>query len=169
MRRARIGLRVLAGVLMVLAAACGDSEERAIRSRMSAMAETLTVPEGEGELGRVARVAALRSVLAPDVRISITSARPGSPGSADLAGRDAVLAFVGRWAPPAGGVDVEFVDVQVTLDDAGTTATVYCTAKAASGSDDRPIVDARELTIGFAKIDGAWLITSVRPEDTLVR
>jgi hypothetical protein len=161
--------RVLVAVLTVVAAACGDSDERAIRSRMSSMAETLTVPEGEGELGRMARVAALRTALAPDVRVSIDAARPGSPSSSDVAGRDAVLALVGRWAPPAGGVDVEFVDVQVTLDDDGATATVYCTAKAASGNDDRPTVDARELTIGFAKIDGTWLITSVRPEDTLVR
>jgi hypothetical protein len=86
---------------------------------MSSLAETLTVPEGEGELGRVARVAALRSALAPDVRVSIAGARPGSPNADGLAGRDAVLALVGRWSPPAGGVDIDFVDVQVTLGEDG--------------------------------------------------
>jgi hypothetical protein len=160
----------LFGVIVVLAIGCGDSDERAIRNQMSSIAKTLTVPANDGELGRIARIAALRNVLAPDIHVSTAmSARPGAAVPPELVGRDAVLALVGRWVPPPGGVTVEFVDVQVTLDDSRTTATVYCTAKASSGPDERPLVDARELTIGFAKMDGAWLVTLVRPEDTLMR
>ena len=64
---------------------------------------------------------------------------------------------------------VELVDMQLTLGDSRVYAPVYCTARVSSGPDERPLVDARELTIGFSKIDGTWLITSVRPEETLVR
>jgi hypothetical protein len=95
--------------------------------------------------------------------------RPGAEIPQELVGRDAVLALAGRWAPPAGGVTIEFVDMQVTLDASRASAQVYCTARISSGPDDRPVVDARELTIGFSKIDGSWLLASVRPEDTLVR
>ena len=37
---------------------------------MSAIAESLSAPENDGELGRVARIAALRKVLAPDIAVS---------------------------------------------------------------------------------------------------
>ena len=79
-----------------------------------------------------------------------------------------MLALVGRWVAPAGGVTIEFVDVQVTLAADRATAQVYSTARF-HPARRRPVVDARELTIGFAEIDGSWLITSVRPENTLVR
>ena len=137
---------------------------------MSAIAESLSVPENDGELGRIARIAALRNVLAPDVAISTgASSRPGAEVPPELVGRDAVLALVGRWVPPAGGVTIEFVDMQVTLDANRAAAQVYCTARISSGPDERPVVDARELTIGLSRLDGSWLIASVRPEDTLVR
>ena len=158
------------GIILAAVTGCGDGDERAIRNQMSAVAEALTVPSNDGELGRVARIAAVRNVLAPDISVSTgVTARPGAEVPPELIGRDAVLALAGRWVPPPGGVTVEFVDVQVTVDDSRVNAQVYCTARVSSGPEERPIVDARELTVGFSKIDGTWLITSVRPEETLVR
>ena len=160
----------LFGVVVAIAVACGDNDERAIRNQMSAIAESLSVPANDGELGRIARIAALRNVLAPDIAVSTgASSRPVAEVPPELVGRDAVLALAGRWVPPGGGVTIEFVDVQVTLDASRATAQVYCTARISSGPDERPVVDARELTIGFSRIDGSWLVASVRPEDTLVR
>jgi hypothetical protein len=154
----------------VALAACVPSEEREIRNQLSGIAETLSVPAKDGDLGRLARIASLRNALAPDVQVSTgVSPRPGAQIPPEISGRDSVLALVGRWSPPPGGVTVEFVDVNVTLDASRTGAQVYCTVKAASGSDEKPVVDARELTIGFSRIDGEWLITSVRPEETLSR
>ena len=151
-------------------AACAPSEERAIRSQLSGMAETLSVPANDGDLGRLARVASLRNVLAPDVQVLTgVTPRPGAQIPPEISGRDGVLALVGRWSPPPGGVTVEFVDMQVTLDDSRTSAQVYCTVQLTSGTADKPVVDARELTLGFSRIDGEWLITSIRPEETLNR
>ena len=165
-----MGQGLLAGVIVACAVACGGSDERAIRSQMSAIAESLSVPENDGELGRIARIAALRNVLAPDIEVSTgASSRPGAEVPPEIVGRDAVLALAGRWVPPAGGVTIEFVDVQVTLDASRATAQVYCTARISSGPAERPVVDARELTVGLSRIDGSWLIASVRPEDTLMR
>ena len=159
--------RLVAIALLVLG--CGGGDERAIRSRMDAIAQSLTVPANDGELDRVARMASLRHALAENIQVSAGVASNPGARMQELVGRDAVLGLAARWAPPAGGVTVEFVDVQVTLDGSGATAQVYCTAQATSGPPERPLVDARELTVGFSKIEGAWLVTSVRPEETLAR
>lgn len=156
--------------MALLVPGCGGGDERAIRNRMSAIAKALTVPANEGELGRVARIASLRNVLAEHIQVSTgAAARPGAQIPPEVVGRDAVLGLAARWAPPASGVTVEFVDIQVTLDGSGAAAQVYCTAQATSGPPERPVVDARELTVGFSRLDGAWLVTSVRPEETLSR
>lgn len=153
-----------------IAIGCSSSDERAIKDQMAAIAKALTVPANEGELGRVARIASLRNVLAQDIQVSTgVSPRTGAQIPPEIVGRDAVLALAARWAPPTGGVTVEFVDIQVTRDGNGVVAQVYCTAQASSGPPERPVVDARELTVGFSKIDGEWRVTSVRPEDTLTR
>lgn len=149
-------------------------DERAIRTRLSAIAEALTVNGEGGNLEAIGRIATLRNALAPDVRVSAglppaTAAAAGARVSRDIAGRDAVLGLVGRWVPPPGGVTVEFVDVQVTVGEGGDDAEVYCTATIESGGASGPSVDARELTIGFRKLEGAWLVASVQVEDTLVR
>ena len=167
MRACRLG--VLAA-MAVFALGCGNSDVRAIEDQMSAIEQALTVPASEGELGRVTRIASLRHALAENIQVSTGSiAAPGAQVPPELVGRDAVLALAGRWAPPAGGVTVEFVDAQITLDPGNVTAQVYCTVQATSGPPERPIVDARELTVGFSKIDGEWLVSSVRPEATLAR
>ena len=142
---------------------------------MSAIAQALTVDAAKGDLGPVSRMATLWNLLAPDIHVSIAPSSAGAPGAGErvprqVVGRDAVLALVGRWAPPAGGVTVEFVDVQVTLNESGAEAQVYCTAAVTTrGPSGQPAVDARELSVGFAHVEGAWVVTSVRPEETLSR
>ena len=156
--------------IALLVLGCGGGDERAIRARMDSIAQALTVPANEGELGRIARIASLSSGLAETIEISTgVTTSAGATGSEEFVGRDAVLGLAARWAPPAGGVTVEFVDVQVTLGGGAATAQVYCTAQAMSGPAERPLVDARELTVGLSKIDGEWLVSSVRPEATLAR
>ena len=156
--------------IAVIAAGCGDSDERAIKNQMTAIATALTVPANEGELGRITRIASLRNALAQDIRVSTgVSPRPGAQIPPEVVGRDAVLALSARWAPPATGVTVEFVDLQVTVDASGAGAQVYCTAQATSGPPERPLVDARELRVGFSKQNGSWLVSSVHPEETLTR
>ncbi len=162
--------RFAAMAVMIALAGCGSGDERAIRRQLSAIEESLTVPAQEGDLARVARIAGLRRVLAADIRIATgVASRPGAQIPPEVAGRDAVLALAGRGIPPSGGVALEFVDTKVTLDDMGTNAEVYGTAKITAGTSESPVVDAREVTIGFAKIDGDWVVSAVRPEDTFAR
>ena len=164
--------RRLAGLIAfgVISIGCGSSDERAIRDQMAVIAKALTVPAAEAQFGGLARMASLRNALAENIQVTTGfAARPGAQVPPEIVGRDAVLGLAARWAPPAGGVTVEFVDVQVTLDAGGAAAQVYCTAQATSGPSEKPVVDARELRVGFSKTDGSWLVSSVHPEDTLTR
>lgn len=166
-----------AGVLVVTAGCrwwAGD--DRAVRKQLSAIAQSLTAKAKEGDLDRLARLGRLRKALAPDICVSSGTVKPGAaPGSGagmpqELVGRDAVVGLVGQWAPPAGGVRVEFVDVRVKIGDGGAAAEVHGTATITSrDASGQKTVDARELTARFAKVEGAWVVTDVRPEETLIR
>ena len=141
-----------------------SSDERVIRSRLADVAATLSSPARDTDVGHLARIARLRGYLAEDIHIRAGTAQ-------EMASRDAVLALAARWILPPGGLTVEFVDVQVTLEPGGAGARVYLTAKL-SGRDPRtgePTVDAREANVNLAKRRGDWVITSVETVETLQR
>ena len=160
--------KAVASVVLLLAIVLGyrwwTSDERAIKKQLAAVAESLTVAPNEGSLGPVSRVAMLRRTLAPDIRVSAGPSSGGEPaggGAHSLVGRDAVLGAASRWAPP-GGVTVDFVNVRVQVSDDRGSAHVSCTATMTSpGASGAPTVDARDVTIDFTRIEGAWLVSVV--------
>jgi SnoaL-like domain len=138
---------------------------RAIKRQLGELAATLSVPPGGGgDIDRLARVARLRNYFAPDVRISTGASRP------ELTSRDALVGAVAAWTPPAGGWDVTFVDVQISLD-SDTTARAYMTVEIASPDprSGQPAYDAREVRVELAEQEGAWVITTAEPVQALQR
>src|SRR2546428_4949366 len=98
---------VVAGVLIgFFAYQWWTSPERAVKSRLRALAATLSVPAHDGDLGRVTRLTQLRHYFADEVRL-----RAGASGP-EIASRDALLGMIGAFTPPPGGWTIEFVDVQ---------------------------------------------------------
>ncbi len=155
-------------VLVVLIAAVATyvwwpSETRAIEHRLDLLASMLSLSEHEPEFARVTRVAQLRGFLHPGLRVRA--------GQAEIVSRDAILALVGQWTPPAGGVTVEFADVQVTLTDGAPDASVYLTVKISSrdARTGEPTLDAREANLVMTKLDGVWVVLSAETADTLAR
>jgi hypothetical protein len=141
------------------------SPERAVKNRLGELAQTLSVPANDGDLGRVTRVAQLRHYFAEDVHVRASASGP------EITSRDVLLGLLGGWTPPPGGWTIEFVDVQVTLGQESTTAQVYLTAKM-SGHDaptGEPTFDAREANVTIAKQHGDWVVTSVEATETLQR
>jgi hypothetical protein len=131
---------------------------RVVKRRLGEIAATLSVPESEAGLERVARVAELRRCLADDVHVRV--ARSG--GDVELLSRDEVLAAVGGWTPPPGGWNVDFVDVDVAVD-SGTTARAYLTADMTS-RDPRTgerTLDSRDATVSMVNRDGEWVVSEV--------
>ena len=81
---------------------------RAVKRRLGQMAGVLSVPENEPEIGRAVRLARLRGYLAPDVRVHA--------GEFEFATRDAIVGVLSGLRPPPRGWDIQFVDVQVSVD-----------------------------------------------------
>ena len=157
----------LVSVVAIAAFVFWPSEERAVKKRLNALAETLSIPadaqNGGGEVARVTRLAQLRR-FADDVQVESGSGDPQSFS------RDGVLAAIASWTPPPGGFRIEFVDVQVTIESA-TSAKAYLTAKIAAhdARTGEPTMDAREARLGMAKRNGEWVVASVETTDTLER
>jgi hypothetical protein len=151
------------------------SGERAVKNRLAEVAETLSVPAGDSEVARLARLARLRGYLADDIQVRTGEVSETLP-------RDALLALASRWTPLPGampaaraggtpGLQVELVDIHVTLMQQGAGAQVYLTAKF-SGHNARtgePTVDAREGTVTMAKRHDQWLVSGVETNETLAK
>ena len=81
-----------------------------------------------------------------------------------------MLGAVASWTPSPGGWDVQFVDVQITVD-SDSTARAYLTIEVTSPDRQtrRPTVDAREASVVLAKRNGEWVITNAESKETLTR
>jgi hypothetical protein len=132
---------------------------RIVKRRLGELAATLTVPANESDLARVARLARLRQYLADDVRV-----RAGRSGP-ELSSRDAVMAAAVGWTP-AGGSNVDFVDVDVKVD-SNDAARAYVTVDMTtrdSGTGERTL-DSREAQLSIAYRDGEWVVSEADVKD----
>jgi hypothetical protein len=139
--------------------------QRAIKRQLGNLAAALSVPpDARGDMDRLARVAALRNYFAPDVHVK---AGPTSSTGPEITSRDALVGAVAAWNPSPSGWNVDFVDVQITLD-SRSTARAYVTVEVTTPDPrtGQPAVDAREAKVGMAERDGVWVITSAEPVET---
>jgi ketosteroid isomerase-like protein len=153
------GTTIAAAVFAVLAAffvyQWWFNPTRVVQRRLNDIAATLSMPEGESSVARVTRVAQLRKFLAEDIRVRA--------GQAELTSRDAILGVVGTFPAPAGGLNVQFVDVQIRVDRAAGDSAAVHMAVEVNGRDPQtgqPTVDARETVVTMRKRDGEWVVAT---------
>jgi len=127
---------------------------RALKRQMGEVAAALSIPAGESEVARIARLAQLRRHLAEDIRVRA--------GDAEISSRDAILGAVNAWKPPATGIDVRFVDTQVFID-SESAARAYMSVEVATPDPrgGQPTIDRQDTSVRLEKRDGQWLITNV--------
>jgi hypothetical protein len=161
-RRSDFGLRngsayviaVLGLLLFYLGYQGWFNPSRALKRQMGEIAAALSVPAGESEVARIARLAQLRQHLGEDIHVRA--------GDSEISSRDAVLGAVNAWKPPAAGIDVRFVDTQVFID-SDSAARAYMSVEVAT-PDPRggpPIIDRQNTSVRLEKRNRAWLITTV--------
>jgi len=140
------------------------SPTRAVKRQLGRIAATLSVPPSEAEIARAARIAQLRSYLAPDVHLTL------GKGDVDIPSRDALLAAIAAMRPPATGWDVQFVDVQITVD-SEVEARAFMTVEVRSedpASGERSL-DAREARVTLRNQDGEWIVTTAESPQPMTR
>jgi len=126
---------------------------RAVKRQLGEVAATLSVPAGEQDVARLARLARLRQFLANDIRIRI--------GDHEIASRDVILGALSSFRPPAGGVDVQFVDTKVAMDsDAAAHASARIDVLTFDQRNGQPTQDSEDATMTLEKRDDRWVITS---------
>ncbi len=81
-------------------------------------------------------------------------------GDREIASRDAILGAVSTFRPPAGGVDVQFVDAKVAMD---SETTAHGSARVDLTTFDQrngqPTQDSEQATVKLEKRDDRWVIT----------
>jgi hypothetical protein len=140
------------------------SPTRAVKRQLGRLAATLSVPPNEAEIARVARLAQLRRYLASDVHITL------GKGDVDIASRDALLAAIAVMHPPASGWDVQFVDVQITVDsDVEARAFMTVEVRSEDARTGERTLDAREARLTLRNQDGEWIITTAESPQPATR
>ena len=134
---------------------------RAIKGRLGELAAVLSVSPDEAEAARLTRLSKVRRYLSEDARIHV-----GTP-PVEFGPRDALLGGLSSWAPP-GGADVQFVDLQVSID-SDTAARVQTSVELTTRDPQtgQPTVDARDVNISVTLQDGGWVVTLADTKDPL--
>ena len=131
---------------------------RAVKLRLGEVAGALSVPEGETEIVRIARLSRLRGFLGDDLRVVA--------GAQDIRSRDAALAIVAGWKPQPGSGDVHFADVQVFIE-SETAAHAYLAVELTNRDrpSGQPTVDSRDASVTLARRSGEWVITAAASKE----
>jgi len=164
--RSYSGTVIAAILIAVMVAGVGyrywPSDERSIRRHLSNLAEALSFPLVESNEERLTRVEVLREYFAPDVHVQVDGR--------DLTSRDDVIHTVTQYQPPPGGLQVEFVNLLITIADDHQSATVTFTAKASwSEANGVSKLEERVADITMRQADGDWLISTANLRPTTVQ
>ena len=128
--------------------------ERVITRRLHQLAGRLSVPEREGDLDRLARVAGLKDFLTPEVAISVGDAAP------ETVSRDALIGMAATSGAAAGPSTVRVTEAQVTVDSdtsAGARVTVDLVGRDATGAERRNV---RAIQLRLALAEDVWRIAA---------
>ena len=132
---------------------------RAVKQRLGEVAAALSVPESETDIAHVARLAKLQRYLAEDLRVRA--------GDEDIRSRDTALAVAAGWKPQPGGGDVHFADVQVFIEsEAAAHAYLAVELTSLDRQSGQPTVDSRDASVGLAKRNGEWVITTAESKES---
>src|SRR5215472_9425874 len=139
------------------------SPERIIRKRFDAIARTASFSARESGFAKFDNATRLAAFCTPDVQITVDI--PGA-SRRSISGRDELLQTLMFVRSNVNGLSVEFLDVNVQLDNDKTSAVVNLTAKGRVSGERDLIV--QELKFVLNKIKGDWLISKVQTVKTLL-
>ncbi len=138
------------------------SAEQVIRHRLFELARTASIPGNEGQLVKLANAEKLASFFTTNTEITVEI--PGHFAQT-IFGRGEVQEKAYGARMVLGGLQVEFLDVGVTVAPDAQTAVARLTAKATFPGETGPQVE--ELKADLKKVDGDWLIDRAQNVKTL--
>ena len=124
---------------------------RIIKQRLGELAATLSAPDNEAAVARIARVAQVRRFV--DERLRVTMGRSEYS-------RDEALGAAAGWQIPPGGVNLDFADVDVRVNPDGS-ARAFATAQMTTRNVQTRLPESLgsvEVVFSLTKQSGDWLI-----------
>jgi len=128
------------------------NENRIIKRRLGELAATLSAPESETQVERLARLAKLHGFVDEHARVGLGRTQYS---------RDEAIGVAAAWQLPPGGWNMDFADVDVRIspdDSARAFATAEMTTRDVQTSQPQSLGSV-EVTFSLAKKNGEWLIT----------
>jgi hypothetical protein len=138
------------------------SPEKVIRSRLNNLAKTVSFEPKDGAIARAYNAQKAADFFTVDVEanLDIKGYEP-----IILNGRDEILQRALVASRVLQGLNVEFLDINITLGPDKQTATANLTGKATISGDRE--FNAQEFNFQLKKVDGKWLIYRVETVKTL--
>ena len=124
---------------------------RAVTRRLGEIAGVLSMPDAEPEFDRIARLAHLRRYLATDVDVRAEGVQFNSSGT--------IVGMLAGVRPPKGGVDIQFVDVQVAVDsDTAAHAGLMIEINTEDPKTGEWRSEQHEAIAALEKRDSEWIV-----------
>ena len=139
------------------------SPEHVIRQRFDAIARTASFSNRESGFAKFDNATRLAAFCTSDVQITVDV--PGASRH-NISGRDELLQTLMFVRSNVNGFSVEFLDLNVQLDNRNTSAVVNLTARGRVSGDRDVLV--QELKFTLNKVKGDWLISKVETVKTLL-
>lgn len=136
--------------------------ETVIRKRLAKVAELATFSSHESQLARIASVQQFTDLFSPGIEINVATP---TQSRQIVSGRDDLSEKMLGLRMALGGLKVQFLDPNITLDAGKTEATVTLTAHARVTGDRDALV--QEMKFFLHKINGDWLIIRIETLRTL--
>lgn len=157
-----VALAALAGLGFWLWTVLFPSPQKLVLRRISKLAATVTVTQGDGTFTRASKVSNLIGYFATDAEISWDGA---GTGAHTLSGRDEIREAAAGGMAHLTSLKVRFQDATARISPDQQTAEVSCTANVRA--NDSQDFGVQEFRFQLRKIDGDWLITRAETVKTL--
>ncbi len=138
------------------------SPEKVIRKRLMELARTVSSSSNESDLTRLAAARSVAGYFSTNVELNVELPELGSRSSMD---REEITQAALMARAMAGGLQVKFPDLNITVAPGKRSAVVDLTVTAAIAGQSDSIVQEMKFTLH--KIDGQWLITRVETVRTI--
>ena len=138
------------------------SPEKVIRRRLTELARTASSSPDEGNLARLAAARRVAGFFSTNVELNVELPELGRRSSMD---REEITQLALLANSRAGGLQVKFPDLNITVAPGKRSAMVDLTVTATVAGEPDSIVQEMKFTLH--KIAGQWLITRVETVRTL--
>jgi len=155
-------LAALAALGVWLWTALFPRPETVIRQRLMKLARTVTSSPNESDLARLASARSVAAFFSTNVELNVDLPELGHRDSMD---REEITQAALMARSRAGGLQVKFPDITITVGPDKQSAAADLTVEAKVSGEHDSVV--REMKFTLRKTDGQWLITRIETVRTL--